>query len=261
MRDTIYPKPKDVLRRTTYSDTINGHRWTKPAMTVSVSNLDVSALIGRLPLFSSMSLEEIARITLGTREIRVGKGDILFHKNDPCQGFHLLLSGQIKLAFTSAQGNEKVVEIVGPGQTFGEAIMFMDTPYIVFAQALADSQLLHISKAALYDELENDPRLARKMLASMAMRLHQLMHDMEGYSLHSGKERIISYLLRELPESTTDGPATVALATTKGIVASRLNLTQEHFSRILHELVEDKLIVVKGRNIEIPDVARLRQQS
>lgn len=229
-------------------------------MPSSASSLDIAALIGRLPLFSSMSPEEIARIARGTREIRVNKGDILFHKGDPNQGFHLLLSGQVKLAFTSAQGNEKVVEIVEPGQTFGEAIMFMDTPYIVFGQALSDAQLLHIAKAALYEELENDPRLARKMLASMALRLHQLMHDMEGYSLHSGKERIVTYLLRELPETTASGPATVSLPTTKGIIASRLNLTQEHFSRILHELVEDKLIVVKGRDIEIPDIARLRQQ-
>jgi CRP/FNR family transcriptional regulator, dissimilatory nitrate respiration regulator len=230
-------------------------------MSLSISNLDIPALIGRLPLFSSVSQKEVARIALGTREIRVNKGDILFHKNDPCQGFHLLLSGQIKLAFTSAQGNEKVVEIIGPGQTFGEAIMFMDTPYIVFAQALADSQLLHISKAALYKELESDPRLARKMLASMAMRLHQLMNDMEGYSLRSGKERIVDYLLRELPAITNSGTATVALTTTKGVIASRLNLTQEHFSRILHELVDANLIVVKGRKIEIPDVARLRQQA
>ncbi len=224
------------------------------------SNLDIPALLGRLPLFSSMSPEEISRIARGTREIRALKGDILFHKGDACQGFHLLLSGQIKLAFTSAQGNEKVVEIIPAGQTFGEAIMFMDTPYIVFAQALADSQMLHISKSALYEELENDPRLARKMLASMAMRLHQAMNDMEAYSLHSGKERIMAYLLRELPPLADDATAaTVSLPTTKGVVASRLNLTQEHFSRILHELVTDGLIVVNGRNIDIPNLERMRR--
>lgn len=221
--------------------------------------LNLVALLGRLPLFSSMSPDEITRIARGSREIRASKGDILFHKGDPNLGFHLLLSGQIKLAFTSAQGNEKVVEIIQPGQTFGEAIMFMDTPYIVYAQALADAELLHISKAAIDEELEKDPRLARKMLASMAVRLHQLMNDMEGYSLHSGKERIITYLLRELPENhAATGPASVTLPTTKGIVASRLNLTQEHFSRILHELVEEGLIVVKGREIGIPDLKRLR---
>ena len=78
----------------------------------ALSNLDIPALLGRLPLFSSMLPEEIERIARGTRELRVAKGDILFHKGDPCLGFHLLLSGQIKLAFTSSQGNEKVVEII-----------------------------------------------------------------------------------------------------------------------------------------------------
>ena len=222
------------------------------------SRPDIVSQISQLPLFSSMSPDEVGRIAAGTREVKASKGDILFHKGDTNHGFHLLLSGQIKLAFTSAQGNEKVVEIIQPGQTFGEAIMFMDTPYIVFAQALADSQMLHIAKATVFAELDRDPKLARKMLASMAVRLHQLMADLEANSLHSGKERIITYLLRELPANTAPGQtATVSLSTTKGIVASRLNLTQEHFSRILHELVEDGLIVVRGREIEIPDLARL----
>ncbi len=220
---------------------------------------DIASQIARLPLFANMSVEEIERIAIGTREVNAAKGDILFHKGDPNHGFHLLLSGQVKLAFTSAQGNEKVIEIIQPDQTFGEAIMFMDTPYVVYAQALLDSQMLHIAKAAVFAELDRDPRLARKMLASMAVRLHQLVGDLEANSLHSGKERIVSYLLRELPATTQAGQqATVSLSTTKGVIASRLNLTQEHFSRILHELSEAGLIVVHGRQIEIPDLARLR---
>ena len=98
------------------------------------------------------------------------------------------------------------------------------------------------------------------MLAGMSMRLHQLMNDVESYSLHSGKERIIGYLLRELPESDQNGVnVAITLPTNKGVIASRLNLTQEHFSRILHELTELGLIVVEGRKIHIPSVAKLRQ--
>ncbi len=192
--------------------------------------------------------------------MRASKGDILFHKGDPCTGFHLLVYGQIKLAFTSQQGNEKVVEILQQGQSFGEAIMFMEKPYIVFAQALTDSLLLHVSKDAVFAELERDPRLSRKMLAGMAIRLHTLMNDVESYSLHSGKERIIGYLLRELAEEDQNGTdVAVTLPTNKGVIASRLNLTQEHFSRILHELTELGLIVVEGRKIHIPSVANLRK--
>ena len=222
--------------------------------------INVEALLTHIPLFNGLAPEEISRIARSTREIHASKGDILFHKGDACTGFHLLVYGQVKLAFTSQQGSEKVVEILQQGQSFGEAVMFMDKPYIVFAQALTDSLLLHVSKQAVLDELERDHNLTRKMLAGMAMRLHQLMNDVESYSLHSGKQRIIGYLLRELSEADQNGTAVaVTLPTNKGVIASRLNLTQEHFSRILHELTELRLIVVEGRKIHIPSVASLKK--
>ena len=222
--------------------------------------INIEALLANIPLFNGLAPEEIARIARGTREVNASKGEILFHKGDPCNGFHLLVYGQIKLAFTSSQGTEKVVEILTQGQSFGEAVMFMEKPYIVFAQALTDTLLLHISKNAVFDELARDHNLCRKMLAGMAMRLHQLMNDVESYSLHSGKQRIIGYLLRELPEVEGNGKnVVITLPTNKGIIASRLNLTQEHFSRILHELSEDGLIVVEGRKIHIPCVANLQK--
>ena len=220
-------------------------------------SLNITALLSRVPLFGGMEPEEIGRIARGTREINVAKGDILFHKGGTPTGFHLMVYGQVKLAFSSPQGGEKVVDIMVPGQTFGEAVMFMDKPYPVYAQAIKDSQLLHISKSVILDELGKDPKLGRKMIAALSMRLHHLITDVESYSLHSGRQRIIGYLLRE---NVDDDPAplVVTLPVSKGIIASRLNLTQEHFSRILHELTEAGLITVDGRRITIPDVGKLR---
>ena len=221
------------------------------------THLNIAALLSHVPLFSGLDTGEIARIARGTREIYVDKGDILFHKGDSPTGFYLVVYGQVKLAISSSQGSEKVVDILSQGQTFGEAVMFMERPYMVYAQALKDSQLLLIAKNAILDELEKDPKLGRKMIASLSMRLHHLITDVEAYSLHSGRQRIIGYLLRETTD--TDAAAlTVTLPTNKGIIASRLNLTQEHFSRILHELTEAGLIVVEGRRITIPDVPKLR---
>ena len=218
--------------------------------------INIEALLAHVPLFNGLEKDEIARIARGTREVNAQRGDILFHKGDVATGFHLIVYGQVKLAFTSPQGGEKVVDIIGQGQSFGEAVMFMEKPYMVYAQTLADSQLLHISKAAILDEIEKDPRLGRKMIASLSIRLHHLITDVESYSLHSGRSRIIGYLLREHCDA---GAITVTLPTNKGVIASRLNLTQEHFSRILHELSENGLIAVKGRKISIPDVKKLRR--
>ena len=119
-------------------------------------NVNIEALLAHVPLFNGLENEEIARIARGTREVNVIRGDMLFHKGDVSTGFHLIVYGQIKLGFTSAQGAEKVVDIIGQGQTFGEAVMFMDKPYPVFAQALADSRLLHVSKRVILDGIERD---------------------------------------------------------------------------------------------------------
>ncbi|MEF8732241.1 MAG: Crp/Fnr family transcriptional regulator [Candidatus Accumulibacter meliphilus] len=219
--------------------------------------INIEALLAHVPLFNELEKAEIARLARGTREIKATRGDILFHKGDTPTGFYLIVYGQVKLAFTSPQGGEKVVDILPQGQTFGEAVMFTDKPFMVYAQALADSLLLHIAKAAINEELDADPKLGRKMIAGLAMRLHQLMNDVESYSLHSGRRRIIGYLLREEGEKG-DKVITVTLPTNKGVIASRLNLTQEHFSRILHELSEKNLIAVDGRKIHIADVDELR---
>jgi CRP-like cAMP-binding protein len=219
--------------------------------------VNIEALLSHVPLFNGLEADEIARIARGTREVTIRRGDILFHKGDLSSGFHLVVYGQIKLAFTSSQGSEKVVDIMGQGQTFGEAVMFMEKPYMVYAQALVDSQLLHISKSVIHKELENDPKLGRKMIAGLSIRLHHLVTDVESYSLHSGRQRIIGYLLRENMEDDAKS-LTVTLPTNKGVIASRLNLTQEHFSRILHELTDKGLITVQGRKIGIPDVDKLR---
>ncbi|MFH1989078.1 MAG: Crp/Fnr family transcriptional regulator [Pseudomonadota bacterium] len=222
--------------------------------------INIETFLNHVALFNSLCPEEITKITRGTREIRCEKGDTLFHRGDVCTGFHILVFGQVKLSFTSEQGVEKVVEVIQQGQSFGEAIMFLEKPYVVSAQALSSCLLLHVSKSVILDELECDHGFVRKMLAGMAMRMHQLMLDVEGYCLHSGKQRIIAYLMHELLESQLhDENVVLELQLNKGVIASRLNLTQEHFSRILHELSDLGIIKVEGKRILVPSVERLHK--
>jgi CRP-like cAMP-binding protein len=217
------------------------------------------AFLANLPLFKELASTDIDRIAAGTAELHVPRGEVLFNKGDPCTGFHLVVYGQVKLSFVTKAGSEKVVEIVGPGMSFGEAMMFMEKAYVVMAQTLADSLLLHVSKEAVFEGLERDSTFAKRMLAGMSRRLHGLIGDVESYSLQSGTQRVIGYLLRQ-DEDQAGGAVsyTVTLPTSKAIVASRLNLTPEHFSRILHDLAESGLIAVEGREVRIEDVAKLR---
>jgi len=116
-----------------------------------------------------------------------------------------------------------------------------------------------VSKHAVFEGLERDPDFARKMLAGLSRRLHGLIMDVESYSLQSGTQRVIGYLLRQDEDHAgASTPYTVTLPTSKAVVASRLNLTPEHFSRILHDLTEAGLIAVDGREVRIADIAKLR---
>ncbi|WP_041097339.1 Crp/Fnr family transcriptional regulator [Sulfuritalea hydrogenivorans] len=229
--------------------------------TMHETKLDIPQILSRLPLFQELVPEQIAVLEAACRERRLAKGEMLFQKGDPPKGFFVVVFGQIKLAFPSSQGNEKVVQILGPRQSFGEAVMFMDRPYPLFAEGLVDSLLLHIGSTTVFELLERDPLFARRMLAGLSMRLHSLVHDVETYSLRSSAQRVVGYLLQHCPQQ--DGPCegsfNISLPTSKQVIASRLNLTPETLSRIFHDLSTDGLINVSGKQITINDVKRLRE--
>lgn len=220
--------------------------------------IKVQSFLTNLPFFSQVPANVIDRIAAATQELHVPRGEILFTRGDPCRGFYLVIYGQVKLSFVTKQGTEKVVEIIGPKQTFGEALMFAGKPYMVMAQTLSDAMLLHVSRDAVFQEIDRDPSFARALLAGLSQRLHRLIHDVESYSLESGSQRVIGYLLRHDEETSDEGPHKVTLPVSKALVASRLNLTPEHFSRILHDLMVAGLIRVDGREVEILDIAKFR---
>ena len=224
------------------------------------TRLDIRQILSRLPLFQELSPPQIAILEPSCRERRLAKGEMLFQKGDTPKGFFVVIFGQVKLAFPSPQGNEKVVQIVGPRQSFGEAVMFMDRPYPVFAEGLVDSLLLHIASAPVFELLETEPLFARRMLAGLSMRLHSLVQDVETYSLRSSAQRVVGYLLQQCPPNeSNDGALNISLPTSKQVIASRLNLTPETLSRIFHDLSANGLIGVSGKQITINDVTRLRE--
>lgn len=236
-----------------------------PAMKATLDPVpapDIPDILRRMPLLSGFRDDELRRLERGCHLVVGDRGQVLFRKGDPCRGFYLVVAGQIKLAFSAADGHQKVVEILRPRQSFGEEVMFIDLPFVLMAQALTDCQLLFIGKKTLFAELDRTPVLARKLLSGLSFRLHHLICELENHRLRSGKERIISYLLCEEEQQKAQpagySTATLLLPTTKEIIASQLNMTQEHFSRMLHELNRDGLIEVQGRTIRIPDLARFR---
>jgi len=216
----------------------------------------INEILSRQPLFRGLSDNELTQISAGTREFRARKNEMIFHKGDMSEGMHVVVMGQIKLALPSAQGLEKVVHVCGPGSTFGEAVVFLDKPYPVSAQATTESLLLLVSKRVLLDAMDASPMLCRKMMASLSSRLHELLGDMETCMLRSSVQRVVCFLIQSATAGDKDAYE-VNLSSSKQTIASQLNLAPETFSRVLGQLSEAGLIQVRGRAIAVLDRQKL----
>ena len=224
---------------------------------MSTPPTDIPTQLHQISFFSQLSDEDLAHIARYTRERHLEKGEVLFQRGDAVHGFYFVVSGQMKLAVSSPQGNEKVVEIISPMQTFGEAVMFLNRSYPVFAEALAPTHLLHIGQAVVSELIDQDAGFARKLLAGMAIRLHGMIQDVETYSLRSSMQRVIGYLLQQVDTEGGNTSRDIELPTSKQVIASRLNLTPETLSRIFHDLNNAGLITVHGKHITLHDPNRL----
>lgn len=216
------------------------------------SKRDVGALLSHQPLFRSLEPAQLALMTAACQQVNVAKGRYVFHRGDPANGLYVVAVGHIKLAVPAPNGQEKVIEFFGPGHAFGEAFMFLDRPYMVEAQALEDSLLLWLDKQDIYAAIDSDPSFAKRMLAGLSLRLHSLVQDIETVNLQNSRQRVISYLLAQPREA-----GRTRFPFNKSIIASKLGLTPETLSRLLHQLTEAGLILVDGKDVDIQQVEAL----
>lgn len=207
-------------------------------------------------MFSELQPVQIEQLASGTRMLEIPRGTILFNRGDRAHGFYLLLEGQVKMGVVSPQGDEKVIGLIQPGQSFGEAVLFLERSFPIHAQATLDSKILLITRDAIFDILDNDVTVVRRMLAGLSARNRQLVNDIESISLQNSTQRLIGYLLQISAESPN--PVRVQLPASKLTIASMLNITPETFSRIMFRLHNAGLIEVNGKEIVITNVAGLR---
>lgn len=222
---------------------------------------DLTAMLRRNYLFSALDDAQLQQMLANMTEVRLEEARTLFEHGQPAERFYMLIEGQVKLYRLSEDGDEKVIEIVRPGETFAEAVTFMSGRfYPVNCSALQDSRLLGFSNATFMELLRGSVDTCFRLMADMSQRLHRRLNEIDSLTLHNATYRLVSYLLSELPEDVLESPE-VVLTTPKHIIASRLSIKPETFSRILTKLSKDGLIVVRGNSIVLEDLPRLRKEA
>ncbi|MGB5831561.1 MAG: Crp/Fnr family transcriptional regulator [Thiohalocapsa sp.] len=216
-------------------------------------------LLETAPGFESIPIEALRWMAGGCYTRTASRGQVLCEKGQTMAGFFVLVSGRVKLSMLSADGSERVLDIVLPGQTFAEAAAFLNQSCPLHAEALADSRLVFVDLDRVRQAILRWPEVATLMLAIVSRRTQRLISDLEACCLHSAAQRVVGLLLRDA-ESNPRRPdrGTLTLPAAKTVVASSLNLTAETFSRELHGLANRGLIQVQRREITIPSLRALR---
>jgi CRP/FNR family transcriptional regulator, dissimilatory nitrate respiration regulator len=216
-------------------------------------------LLAEMPFFRGVSHEGLRFIAAGCHTRSAPKGQVLCEKGGTQCGFFCITDGRVKLAILSEEGAERVIEIVVPGGSFGEAPALLGEPWRAYAQALADTHLVHVGTARVREAAARWPDVALAVLNGLSRKVQDLTGDLETCCLMSASRRVAGFLLREATDRRHPSPD-VVLPAPKAVVASSLNLTAETFSRELHNLARDGLVDVERRTIRVLSLDGLRSR-
>jgi CRP-like cAMP-binding protein len=135
--------------------------------------MDKAPDITKIPLFSSLSSEEIDEIRRCMETSAFRKRDAIFSEGDPSNMFYVLISGKVKMTKMSHEGKEIIIELISPGEFFGAFAALKGFPYPANAVAMADSSMLRIRRADLLRIIERFPNIMYMLTAHLSERVRE----------------------------------------------------------------------------------------
>jgi len=221
-------------------------------------NQEIIEALRQSHLFSSLTEQQLERVYRHSRVVELEEGQLLFSQGEDVACFYMVLSGKVKLFRVSPDGQEKIIEIIRQGGVFAEALMFMDQPhYPVSSAALSDTVVVGIDTKDFKSMLWDSVGTCLLLLGDMSFRLRKLVHEIDTLTLHTGTCRVANYILQHAP----DGKDNFQLETAKSVIAARLSVKPETFSRIIKNLRGQGILAIDGNRITIHDRKALKELS
>jgi CRP-like cAMP-binding protein len=209
-------------------------------------------------LFAGLGQSDFDALIEKVSGVTLEKGEVLFHRGDNAKHFYFVDSGHLELNLVAPTGQKKVLEVIGPGRTFAEAVAFMrEHKYPVTCEALERSVLCQIPNQAYLDLVYGNPDACMRLLSDVCRHLHARVREIERLTVQNAHSRLVSYLLDHVVESNDD-EATIRLELPRHVIASRLSIMPETLSRLLRTMADDGILTIEDRIIFVHSLARLR---
>jgi CRP-like cAMP-binding protein len=173
-----------------------------------------------------------------------------------------LKSGHVKIVRLSPEGREAILDIVGPGEIFGEMAL-ADEPeeeYVELAEALDEVLICAMSKNDFMEFLKKNPELNLRMIKLIGLKLRKVESKVEDLIFKNVRERIITFLLRfaEAFGKIKDRQITVPKFLSQDEIAHLTGASRQTVATILNDLRQEGLIDFTTKSLTILKPERLR---
>jgi CRP/FNR family transcriptional regulator len=220
-----------------------------------------AAVLARVPIFSDLSDAELKFLSDRAVTRRHALGELIFSEGDPCTGLYIVESGDVRIFKTSAGGREQVLTVEHAGSSVAELPIFDGGNYPASASAATECVLLFISRNDFRALCLEHPEVALKVLRLVGLRLRRLVGIIEELSFTTVRHRLAALLLRLAHEAGKgSGRAEFKIDASNQELASQIGTVRELVSRNLSRFQAEGLIAMNGKNITIPDLAKLEAE-
>ncbi|MBB5320086.1 Crp/Fnr family transcriptional regulator [Marinobacter oulmenensis] len=237
-------------------------QYSKPVLVAVNSSLEEDDGLRAMrahAMFRSLRSADMERLIQQSRRLRLGHHQLLYRQDMLAHHFFFVVSGRLRLYRLDSSGVDRTLDSIAPGDCFAEVMIYADPPrYACYAEALKASEVMMVPIRAYRELLDRHPEYARAALGHYAKRAVDRFHELEIMTVQSARDRLVRYLIDLLPEDANQG-GEVELPLPKCLVASRLAMQPETFSRILAELKSNNLLRVNRSRLFIPDSNALMQ--
>jgi len=157
--------------------------------------LEISDLLARNFLFRNLDPDVIERISALGTTVELAGNQVLFLKGDEGDALYGVLDGRIRISSGDADGKEIILNIIDPGDIFGEIALLDGKPRTADASAMAASQLFRVQRSDFLGLMAAEPRLTQHLLEMVCDRIRKTSEMLEDSAFLDLPARLAKRLL------------------------------------------------------------------
>jgi len=220
---------------------------------------DKPEILSQFPLFSQLSRRDLEEVTKLARIKRLDRGEVLFRKGDKGSQVYALVSGRVNVVSRSTEGKVAIVRIIAPGEVFGEIALLTDMERTATVVAGERAEMLSLDRREFLPFLEQHPKVAIKLVRTLAEWLAMSTEDLEDQWFRSLPCRLAKKVLAlaNAYGKQISGGIKIDLKMSQQDLGNLVGGTRESVNKQLRAWQENGLIRVERGHIIVLDRAKL----